>query len=138
MDILEKIGDTIVNVGKDVTQKAKDVSGIAKLRLDIRAKEDFIKEQYMAIGKEYYERHKEEAVRDQARFDQIDEALSAITKMKAQILELRGSKKCPECGAETTDAAEYCSVCGAKLSVVVDDVSYEEADETDKKEDFDF
>jgi len=44
MDILEKIGDTIVNVGKDVTQKAKDVSGIAKLKLDIRAKEDFIKE----------------------------------------------------------------------------------------------
>ena len=137
MDILEKIGDTIVHVGKDVTQKAKDVSGIAKLKLDIRAKEDFIKEQYMAIGKEYYERHKEEAVRDQARFDQIDEALNAIAKMQSQILELKGSRKCPECGAETTDSAEYCSVCGAKLSIVVDDVSYEEAEETDEAKDTD-
>ena len=31
MEFFEKLGDTIVNVGKDVTQKAKDVSGIAKL-----------------------------------------------------------------------------------------------------------
>ena len=45
MDLFEKIGDTILTVGKDVTQKAKDVSGIAKLRLEIRAKEDFNKEQ---------------------------------------------------------------------------------------------
>ncbi len=138
MDILEKIGDTIVNVGKDVTQKAKDVSGIAKLKLDIRAKEDFIKEQYMELGKEYYERHKEEQQKDQARFDLIDEALNAITKMKLQILELKGSRKCPECGSETTDTAEYCSFCGAKLSIVVDNVSFSESEEPEETQKTEF
>ena len=53
MEFFEKLGDTIVNVGKDVTQKAKDVSGIAKLKLDIKSKEDFIKEQYIELGKIY-------------------------------------------------------------------------------------
>ena len=43
MDLFEKIGDTILTVGKDVTQKAKDVSGIAKLRLDIRQKKTLSK-----------------------------------------------------------------------------------------------
>ena len=119
MEFFEKLGDTIVSVGKDVTQKAKDVSGIAKLKLDIRSKEDFIKEQYIELGKAYYEAHKEEEVEDQARFDQITEALEEIERMRLQILELKGTRKCPDCGAEAADTAEYCSVCGAKLTVVV-------------------
>lgn len=134
MDILEKIGDTIVHVGRDVSQKAKDVSGIAKLKLDIRAKEDFIKEQYIALGKAYYEKNRGGQVEEQAQFDQIDEALDAIAKMELQILELKGSRKCPECGKEAPDTAEYCSICGAKLSVVVEDSPYEEAEEEEKKE----
>ena len=75
MDLFEKIGDTILTVGKDVTQKAKDVSGIAKLRLDIRAKEDFIKEQYLSLGKAYYEQRKGENVKEEAQFSLIEEAL---------------------------------------------------------------
>ena len=121
MEFFEKLGDTIVSVGKDVTQKAKDVSGIAKLKLDIRSKEDFIKEQYIELGKTYYEAHKEEEVEDQARFDQITEALEEIERMRLQILELKGTRKCPDCGAEAADTAEYCSVCGAKLTVVVEE-----------------
>ena len=112
MDILEKIGDTLVNVGRDVTKKAKDVSGIAKLRLDIRSKEDFIKEQYLELGKAYYE------------------AKEAIAEMERQILELKKVKVCPDCGAEASDTAGYCSVCGAKLSVVVEEAPYEEADDS--------
>ena len=46
MDLFGKIGETIVNAGKDATQKAKDLSGVAKLNLDIRSKEDFIEKQY--------------------------------------------------------------------------------------------
>lgn len=131
MEFFEKLGDTIVSVGKDVTQKAKDVSGIAKLKLDIRSKEDFVKEQYIELGKAYYEAHKEEEVEDQARFDQIKEALEEIERMRLQILELKGARKCPGCGAEAADTAEYCSVCGAKLTVVVDEDDCEKTADID-------
>lgn len=121
MDFFEKLGDTIVNVGKDVTQKAKDVSGIAKLKLDIKSKEEFIKEQYIELGKVYYEMHRDDAAEGQDRFDLIKEALEEIERMKVQILELKGARKCPDCGAEAADTADYCSVCGAKLTVVVEE-----------------
>ena len=144
MAFFEKIGDTIVNVSKDVTQKAKDVSGIAKLKLDIKSKEDFIKEQYIELGKVYYEMHKDDAVEDQARFDQIKEALEEIEKMKAQILELKGARVCPDCGIEAPDTAEYCSACGAKLTVLVEEDDCEktadievEADVCEKTADID-
>ena len=38
MEFFDKLSETIVSAGKDVGQKAKDVSGIAKLKMDIRSK----------------------------------------------------------------------------------------------------
>lgn len=128
MDFFEKIGDTLTQFGKDVSQKATELSGIAKLKFDIRAKEDFIKEQYIVLGKAYYKKHRGGQDEEQARFDQIDEALDAIAKMKLQISELKRTRICPKCGNETPDVAEYCSYCGAKLSDIVDDSPYEETD----------
>ena len=61
MDFFDRMGEKLVTAGRDVTQKAKDLSGTAKLNLDIKAKEDFIEKQYAQIGKLYYEDHKEEA-----------------------------------------------------------------------------
>ncbi|MCI9210747.1 MAG: zinc ribbon domain-containing protein [Eubacterium sp.] len=141
MDFFERLGDTIVNVSRDVTQKAKDVSGIAKLKLDMKAKEDFIKEQYAALGKWYYQEHKEEEGEQRAWIQRIDEALEAIAQMELKILELKKARVCQECGAQASDTAEYCSVCGAKLVVVVKedvpeaDVAAEEPKEEIKDDD---
>ena len=60
MEFFDKLSETIVSAGKDVGQKAKDVSEIAKLKMDIRSKEDFVEKQYAEIGKAYYEKHKDE------------------------------------------------------------------------------
>lgn len=95
MDFFERLGDTIVSVSRDVTQKAKDVSGIAKLKLDMKAKEDFIKEQYAALGKWYYQEHKEEEGEQKAWIEHIDEALEAIAQMELKILELKKSESLP-------------------------------------------
>ena len=59
MEFFDKLSETIVSAGKDVGQKAKDVSGIAKLKMDIRSKEDFVEKQYAELGKAYYEKHKD-------------------------------------------------------------------------------
>lgn len=121
MALFEKLGETIVSVGKDATQKAKDLSGVAKLNLDIKSKEDYVQKQYAELGKVYYEAHKGDAVVDGSEhFELIAEALDAIEKMKVEIMELKGTKTCPNCGEELADGAEYCSSCGEKISVVVD------------------
>ncbi len=121
MDFFNKIGETIVNAGKDATQKAKDLSGAAKLNLDIRSKEDFVEKQYAELGKIYYQAHQGESDVDGAEhFELIKEALDAIDKMRIEIQELKGTKVCPRCGAEVADDAGFCSACGEKIPEVVD------------------
>lgn len=34
--------ESLVSAGKDVSQKAKEVSGVAKLKLDVKSKEDYV------------------------------------------------------------------------------------------------
>lgn len=115
MDLFEKLGETIVTAGKDVSQKAKDISGVAKLKMDIKSKEDFVEKQYALIGKKYYEAHKDDDVLDYGEVSVIEEALQTIEVMKAQLLELKGAKKCPKCGAEVSEEAHFCESCGIKL-----------------------
>ena len=60
MDFFNKIGETLASAGKDASQKAKDLSGVAKLKLDIRSKKDYVQRMYAEIGRQYYEDHKDD------------------------------------------------------------------------------
>ena len=69
MEFFDKLSESLVSAGKDVSQKAKDVSEIAKLKLDIKSKEDYVQKQYEELGRSYYEKHKdEENVKKQSSF----------------------------------------------------------------------
>lgn len=132
MEFFEKLGETITTAGKEATQKAKDLSEIAKLNLDIRAKEDYVQKQYIELGKIYYKVHRESIDAEGAEhFELIEEALESIEKMKLKIMEIKGTKRCPKCGKELVDEAEYCSFCGVKVSIVVDAEDVEEEDTVD-------
>lgn len=117
MEILDKIGDTIVSVSKDATQKAKDLSDIARIRMDIRSKNDYINKQYQEIGKAYYEKHKDD---ESPKYDQvvlIQEAEEVIDELREQLSQIKGTQRCPQCGQEMDLDADYCSKCGAKLDI---------------------
>jgi len=99
MEFFDKLSETIVSAGKDVGQKAKDVSEIAKLKMDIRSKEDFVEKQYAELGKAYYEKHKdeenaetEEKTPEQEHFFLITEALGEIERMRAEVFKLQGAE----------------------------------------------
>lgn len=112
----EEIKDTIVSAGRDMGQKAKDVSEIAKLKFDIRSKEDFIERQYVLLGSAYYEAHKkDEAPAEAEQFQVIEEALEEIERMKRQILNLQGAAECPKCGSKMPEGAIFCSRCGTRM-----------------------
>ena len=128
MDFFDKLSETIVSAGKDVGQKAKDVSGIAKLKMDIRSKEDFVEKQYAELGKAYYEKHKdeenaeiEEKTPEQEHFFLITEALGEIERMRAEVFKLQGAAECPKCGAKMPQGAAFCSNCGTKMDDMFED-----------------
>ena len=111
MEFFDKLSETIVSAGKDVGQKAKDVSGIAKLKMDIRSKEDFVEKQYAELGKAYYEKH----------FFLITEALGEIERMRAEVFKLQGAVECPKCGAKMPQGAAFCSSCGTKMDDIFEE-----------------
>ena len=127
MSFLDSVKESLVSASKDVTQKAKEVSGVAKLKLDIKTKEDFVEKQYAILGHSYFDAHKDdEENAENEQFKVIKEALSEIESMKAEILKLQGAAECPNCGAKVPQDAAYCSSCGTKI---------EKEEETTEEED---
>ena len=41
MSFFDEMKESLVSAGKDVSQKAKEVSGVARLKLDVKSKEDY-------------------------------------------------------------------------------------------------
>ena len=131
MEFFDKLSETIVSAGKDVGQKAKDVSEIAKLKMDIKSKEDFVEKQYAELGKAYYEKHKDdeteetgengEKTPEQEHFFLISEALEEIERMRAEVLKIQGAAECPKCGAKMPQGAAFCSNCGTKMDDMFED-----------------
>ena len=134
MSFFDEMKESLVSAGKDVSQKAKEVSGIARLKLDIKSKEDYVEKQYAILGRMYYEQHKdEEAAEEAEQFKVIKEALEDIEHMKAEVLNLQGAAECPNCGERMPQGAAFCSKCGTKMEEpehftgeVVDDEKFDE------------
>lgn len=118
MSVFDEMKDSLLTAGKEVTQKAKDVSEIAKLRLDLKAKQDFVENQYKELGRAYYQDHKDaEEVNPQEaeQFANITEALEEMDRMRSEILAIKGALECPKCGNKMPEGATFCSKCGTKL-----------------------
>lgn len=122
MDFFDKLGESLVTAGKDVSQKAKDVSEIAKLKLDIKSKEDYVEKQFAALGKAYFEKNKDvEGIEEAEQFFLIREAQDEIERMRAEVLRIQGAEECVQCGAKMPDNAAFCSNCGAKLNDIYEE-----------------
>ncbi len=111
-----KIKSDIVSAGKDISVKAKEVSDTAKIKVDIRTKEDYLAKQYEALGRQYYEAHKDdEDAAEKECFANIAEAQEALEVLKDELLTLQGAVICPNCGEKQVNDDNYCKNCGASL-----------------------
>lgn len=122
MDFFDKLGESLAEVGRDVGQKAKDVSEIAKLKLDIHSKEDYVEKQFAALGRACFEKNKDvEGAEDAEQFFLIKEAQEEIERMKAEVLRIQGAEECEQCGTKMPENATFCSNCGAKLNDIYEE-----------------
>ena len=113
----DKLKDDLFSVGKEVGDRVSDFSNIAKLKLELRSKEDFIQRQFAELGRLYYEAHKEAAdsVAEQDLFNSIAETEAQIAETKSTILNLQGAICCPECGEKYQKGYKFCPFCGGEL-----------------------
>lgn len=127
MDFLNKAKEKIAKTGGDVAKKAKDITEITKLKSQIASNENAIKTTYSEIGKYVYENLKDDAPAEIAeKMTIIDSALAEIERLKEEILKLKGSIKCEQCGAEVNEDDAFCPKCGTKTPEPVVDIIDEE------------
>lgn len=122
MGTWDDLKGSLFAAGRDVSQKAKEVSEMARIKMDIRTKEDFIEKQFASLGRAYYEANKDEAsAGDVEQFAVIKEAIDEIARMEQQLLDIQGVVLCPNCGKKSPIGTCFCSDCGTKLEEVVVD-----------------
>ena len=112
-----KFRDDVLAAGKQAGDKMNEVSAQARLRFDIKAKEDFIRSQYTELGRAYYERHKDDPdLGDNLdAFMAIKEAAEEIERLQNEIMDAQGAVVCPQCGLKQKKDHAFCSGCGAAL-----------------------
>ena len=97
MAFFDNMKETLTSAGRDVSQKAKEVSNIAKLKMDIKSKQDSLDKQYIELGKHYYEMNKEGEV-DNAGIANVSTLTNEIAALQAEILKIQGACVWPQCG----------------------------------------
>ena len=124
MSAWDDLKGTLFAAGRDVSQKAKEVSEVAKLKMDIHTKEDFVEKQFATLGRAYYEANKDNASeKDAAQFAVIAEAMEEIKRMNQQVMDIQGVLQCPNCGKKVPAGNAFCSDCGAKMDEIVVDAT---------------
>lgn len=116
MEFFNKLGDSIQNVGKEVTKKTKDLSGVVTLTAQIKESESSLEKVYRTIGEKYYASFREEAEnRFTEETDEILKIQQKLEKDREQLRTLKGLKLCLNCGAEVDINSIHCPMCGTEL-----------------------
>ncbi|MBR0484395.1 MAG: zinc-ribbon domain-containing protein [Oscillospiraceae bacterium] len=148
MGFFDKLGANLTNESRKLSQKVKNSSDASKLMSEITAENKNIQENLTAIGRMYYDNHKDEP--DEMFRDMVD----AIAKSEQRITELQESIRvirarepelvpvpedipasartqqtkpsamvCMGCGNTYPSGTAFCSVCGQKLVPQYQDAS---------------
>ena len=115
MDFFNKISDSLVSAGKEVTEKAKDMTDAGRLQYDISKKKADINDKYRALGKKYYSEHRDE--KDDSIVS-ITAALEELHDLERRLADVKGGIRCEKCGAIVPTGSSYCGKCGARVGSI--------------------
>ncbi|MBO5346646.1 MAG: hypothetical protein J6A45_00705 [Lachnospiraceae bacterium] len=93
-------------VAKEAAQKASDAADMAKIKVDIAAREREIKDLYAKIGKAYYDEYKDDAVEYAEDIAEINAKFALIGELKSKYEMYKDAMKSEKEEADVTvDAA---------------------------------
>ncbi len=131
MAFFDDLTKNLTVMGRQATDKAKEVATITKLTAEIKKEEAKIEKLYAAIGKRVYEATKDApAETDAADVAAITEAFDKIASLKGEVSVVKGGKSCPSCGAFVEDGSKFCKNCGAEIEADDAEEIEEEIEET--------
>ena len=123
-------------LGEKAVKQAKDLSEVAKLKLQIAEAEKAADDAYARLGRLYAAAHASDC--EEAFAAEMAAAVNAeqtVKTLKGQLHDAKGVAVCEKCGAEVAKDAAFCSACGAEMpkpapveaEVVTEEAPVEEA-----------
>ena len=120
MDFLNKAKNSFSAAGKGFSQKANDVSGIARVTLKTKEEEQQLEAALKELGQMLYNQQNESA---KAMFPELTEKIrelyASLEKNRIELAFLKGKKICPGCGTELEAELQCCTMCGLNVENVV-------------------
>ena len=136
MAIWDDITKKAAALSEKAVKQAKDLSEVAKLKLQIAEAEKAADDAYAKLGRLYAAAHAEDC--EEAFASEMAAAVNAeqtVKTLKGQLHDAKGVAVCEKCGAEVAKDAAFCSACGAEMpkpapveaEVVTEEAPVEEA-----------
>lgn len=117
MAFFDNISKKVSEAGQTTIQKAKELSDVTKYNSLISEEEKKMNNTYFQIGKLYVSMYSNQADEEFAgMIASIAESEGKIAEYRKQIENIKGIRRCGQCGAEVSRDAAYCISCGAAMS----------------------
>ena len=118
MDFFNKAKESLTAAGKGFSQKANEVSGIARVTLKMKEEERQLAESLRELGLQMYNLKNAEA---KEMFPELTERISQLyaelEKDRVELAAIKGKKICPNCGTELEAESMCCTACGINVEV---------------------
>ena len=111
----EKIGNGIVDVGREVADKAKQVGDTAGLKFKLLEKERELEKEFFQLGVEYFQKHNEDQMCEYSQVEKIKLLQEEIRGIRDEIAVYKGKGVCIRCGEFVDSNAKFCPHCGERL-----------------------
>ena len=116
MAIWDDITKKAAALSEKAVKQAKDLSEVAKLKLQIAEAERTVEDTYTQLGRLYAATHPEDYEEGFASLmATVANAEQTIKTLRDQLHDAKGVAVCEKCGAEVAKNAAFCSACGAEL-----------------------
>lgn len=119
MAFFDELKKSIGGAADYTVKKTGEVTGAAKIRMDIRSLNTKLTRCYENIGRTYYRCEKGEgencAETISAFIVEADELKAEIAQLRVKLARLQGCVVCPACNSQISDQSIFCPICGVKL-----------------------
>ena len=136
MAIWDDIAKKAAALSDKAVKQARDLSEVAKLKLQIAEAEKAVDDSYTQLGRLYAAAHRSDYEEGFASvMAAVTNAEQTVKTLHQQLQDAKGVTVCEKCGAEVAKDAAFCSACGAEMpksapveaEVVTEEAPVEEA-----------
>lgn len=125
MAFFDDLSRKVTQTSQSAIQKTKDIADVAKINSVISEEERNLNNFYYQIGKLYMDLHGNDCENQfEALISNIKNTEHKLIDLKQQIQNIKGIKRCDNCGAEIAANALFCNACGSPTPIQPDTSLY--------------